>query len=127
MRPHEIVFRRRWVALSDGQRGAISAQIEATRTAVRLRKWSLTTERCYCGWVAALRGLLYHTGMRISDVLNLRVQDNADIRVWVRLRALDPGTGGPLEIWTQMASEYAAKLELPNIASQTRPAEPLKP
>ncbi len=51
MRPHEIVGRRRWLALSEGQRAAIGAQVEATRTAVRLRKWSLTTERCYCGWL----------------------------------------------------------------------------
>lgn len=47
----EVIMRRRWLSLSEPQRATITAQVEATRTAVRLRKWSLTTERCYCAWV----------------------------------------------------------------------------
>lgn len=30
---------------------SINSQVEATRTAVRLRKWALATERSYCAWV----------------------------------------------------------------------------
>lgn len=41
----------RWQRLTAGQRQAISAQIEATRADIRLRKWALTTERSYCMWV----------------------------------------------------------------------------
>lgn len=41
----------RWLRLSPKQREVINAQVEATRADVRLRKWSLTTERCYCAWV----------------------------------------------------------------------------
>lgn len=47
----ELVMRRRWATLSVAQRATITAQIDATRAAVRLRKWSLATERCYCAWV----------------------------------------------------------------------------
>ena len=41
----------RWLRLKPAQRKAIDEQIEATRQDVRLRKWSFTTERCYCAWV----------------------------------------------------------------------------
>ena len=43
--------RIRWLRLLPLQRDKITAQIEATRAAVRERKWSMATERCYCGWV----------------------------------------------------------------------------
>ena len=42
---------RLWLTLGPKSREQIHAQVEATRTAVRLRKWSLATERCYCAWV----------------------------------------------------------------------------
>jgi integron integrase len=45
------ITRIRWLRLSEKQREQINTQIEATRTDIRLRKWSLTTERCYCMWV----------------------------------------------------------------------------
>jgi len=44
-------IRVQWLRLHPKQRAAIETQIEATRTGVRLRKWSYTTERCYCAWV----------------------------------------------------------------------------
>lgn len=47
----ELIMRRRWASLSVAQRATITAQVEAARSAVRLRKWSLTTERCYCAWI----------------------------------------------------------------------------
>jgi integron integrase len=40
-----------WLTLSARTREQIHAQVEAMRSAVRLRKWSLATERCYCAWV----------------------------------------------------------------------------
>lgn len=45
------INRARWLRLKQVQRDIISAQIEATRTDIRLRKWSLSTERTYCMWV----------------------------------------------------------------------------
>jgi len=42
---------KRWLLLSARQQAAISAQIEATRADIRLRKWQLGTERSYCMWV----------------------------------------------------------------------------
>lgn len=30
---------------------SIASQVEATRSAIRLRKWALATERTYCAWV----------------------------------------------------------------------------
>lgn len=45
------VTRIRWLRLTQKQQAGISAQIEATRADIRLRKWSLTTERSYCAWV----------------------------------------------------------------------------
>ncbi len=43
--------RVRWLRLTPQQREKITVQIEATRAAVRERKWAMATERCYCGWV----------------------------------------------------------------------------
>lgn len=43
--------RVRWLRLSEAQRARIMEQIEATRVEIRVRKWSLATERCYCAWV----------------------------------------------------------------------------
>ena len=43
--------RLRWQRLASKQRDVISAQVEATRADIRLRKWSLATERSYCAWV----------------------------------------------------------------------------
>jgi integron integrase len=45
------ITRVRWLRLTPGQRTAIDVQIEAARADIRLRKWSLATERCYCMWV----------------------------------------------------------------------------
>lgn len=45
------ITRIRWLRLSEKQRKQIDAQIEAMRTDIRLRKWSFTTERCYCWWI----------------------------------------------------------------------------
>jgi integron integrase len=42
---------RLWLILGPKPRAQIKAQVEATREAVRLRKWSLGTERSYCAWV----------------------------------------------------------------------------
>lgn len=42
---------RRWLTLTARQRVTITEQIEATCADIRLRKWSLATERCYCSWV----------------------------------------------------------------------------
>lgn len=41
----------RWLQLTEKQQKQITEQVEATRSDVRFRKWSLTTERCYCAWV----------------------------------------------------------------------------
>jgi integron integrase len=51
MTPYSAVLHRRWLQLSDKQRAAVSSEIEHTRAAIRLRKWSLATEKCYCAWV----------------------------------------------------------------------------
>ena len=40
-----------WVTLGPKAHASIDAQVEATREVVRLNKWSLTTEKCYCAWV----------------------------------------------------------------------------
>lgn len=45
------ITRIRWLRLTQNQRASIDAQIEATRADIRVRKWSLTTERSYCMWV----------------------------------------------------------------------------
>lgn len=45
------ITRIRWLRLTVKQRAAIDVQIEATRADIRVRKWSLTTERSYCMWV----------------------------------------------------------------------------
>ncbi len=45
------VARRRWLSLGEKQRAAITTEIENTRAEIRLRKWSLATEKCYCAWV----------------------------------------------------------------------------
>ena len=42
---------RAWLTLGPKARSSIDAQVEATRAGVRVRKWSLTTEKCYCAWV----------------------------------------------------------------------------
>lgn len=42
---------RLWLTLGPKPRVQISAQVEAMREAVRLRKWAFTTERSYCAWV----------------------------------------------------------------------------
>lgn len=41
----------RWLKLSQRQREQIEAQASATRDAIRLRKWSFATEKCYRAWV----------------------------------------------------------------------------
>jgi integron integrase len=43
--------RIRWLRLTAKQQAAIEAQIEATRSDIRVRKWALTTERSYTMWV----------------------------------------------------------------------------
>lgn len=47
----ESITRIRWRKLTPKQQAVISAQVEDTRAAIRLRKWSLGTERSYCMWV----------------------------------------------------------------------------
>lgn len=42
---------RLWLTLGPKARASIRAQYEAARAAIRLRKWSLATERTYCAWV----------------------------------------------------------------------------
>jgi integron integrase len=51
MNSTDDINRVRWLRLTPPQREKITAQIEATRAAIRQRKWSLATERCYCAWV----------------------------------------------------------------------------
>ena len=48
---HNSIARVRWLQLSQKQRNVIMAQIEAARSDIRLRKWSIATERSYCMWV----------------------------------------------------------------------------
>jgi integron integrase len=43
--------RIRWMRLTPRQQAAIETQIEATRADIRVRKWSLTTEKAYTMWV----------------------------------------------------------------------------
>lgn len=45
------IIRGRWLRLSPPQRAIILAEVEKTRAAICLRKWSLATEKCYCAWV----------------------------------------------------------------------------
>jgi hypothetical protein len=39
------------------------------------------------------------------------LMSNPEISAWVHKESLLPGSGGKLEIWTQLAKEYAQKLE----------------
>lgn len=47
----QSIGERRWLSLTLRQREQITAQVEATRADVRVRKWALGTERSYCMWV----------------------------------------------------------------------------
>lgn len=46
-----IAEEKRWNSLGPKARASIFAQMEEARAVIRLRKWSLATERSYCAWV----------------------------------------------------------------------------
>lgn len=74
----------RWLRLTEKQREIITAQIEATRADIRLRKWSLTTERTYCAWVRR-----YGIWLALSP--DARAALDASARVTAYLRQLVTG------------------------------------
>jgi integron integrase len=47
----QAVMRARWLGLSQKPRDTITREMEALRADIRWRKWSIQTEKCYCGWV----------------------------------------------------------------------------
>lgn len=66
------------------QREAIGAQIEATRADIRLRKWSLATERSYCMWVRRY-------GIWLAMSPDARTAPDSTARVTAFLRQLVTG------------------------------------
>jgi integron integrase len=74
----------RWLRLSELQRAAITQQIEATRADIRLRKWSLGTERSYCMWVRRY-------GVWLALAPEARAAPDASARVAGFLRQLVTG------------------------------------
>lgn len=78
------VVRARWARLSSRQREQIAAEVEAMRGAIRLRKWSLATEKCYCAWVRR-----YGVWLALSP--EARTAGDASARVTAFLRQLVTG------------------------------------
>lgn len=77
-------IRVQWHNLHPKQRAAISEQIEATRAGVRLRKWSLTTEHCYCAWVRRY-------GIWLASTPEARTARDATERLTLYLKSLVSG------------------------------------
>lgn len=78
------ITRVRWLRLTENQRAAITVQVEATRADVRQRKWSLTTERCYCSWVRRY-------GIWLALSTDARAAADATARVTLYLQQLVTG------------------------------------
>lgn len=74
----------RWLKLPKKQRDQITAQAEATRDSIRLRKWSLATERCYRAWV-------FRYGAWLASEDEARSAPDATARVTGFLRSLVTG------------------------------------
>lgn len=77
-------MRARWLKLSDRKREQITAQIEATRADIRMRKWSYETEKCYCGWVRRY-------GIWLAMAPEARTAEDSTARVTGYLRQLVTG------------------------------------
>lgn len=78
------ITRVRWLRLTPKQRAAIDAQIEATRADIRVRKWSLTTEKSYTMWVRRY-------GIWLAMSPEARTAPDATGRVTAYLRQLVSG------------------------------------
>lgn len=76
--------KRRWISMSRAQRTAVEAQAGATRDAIRLRKWSLATEKCYRAWV-------YRYGAWLATEPEARAAPDSTARVTGFLTSLVTG------------------------------------
>lgn len=76
--------RARWLRLSEKQRQTITSQGEAVRADIRLRKWSLGTERSYCAWVRRF-------GIWLALCPDARIAPDATARVTAFLKQLVMG------------------------------------